>query len=279
MISRRQFVIGVLGVPLFGAMISLGQALRLEDRPRLLSIMGASSLMGYVKASLPQWERQHDFVRVALSPGGSYAGLKAVASGHIDLALSDIEPPPGYIAVPLRRFRLGRIAIVIVAYPGVGVKGLQRDQVRALFAGTIANWREVGGQNLSVIPVSRPLSSGARQVLSSRLMKGTEFSSQAIIQLSNGAVAKTVRGSPGAVGYVEAVMPLSQILVMDLGQYHYCPANPHSWPLYAEPSIYVREDAQPLAYNLAEYLSHGSQKSRFGIYSGPGEGGAVDENR
>ena len=273
MISRRQFVIEVMGAPIIGAIISLGADFaRSRHKRRFLSIMGASSIMGYVKATLPKWEDQHGNVGVAISPGGSYAGLKGIASGHVDLALSDIEPPPGYVAVPLHRFPLGRIAVLIVMHPGIGVKDLTWGQTQALFAGDITNWKEVGGHSLPVIVVSRSMSSGARQVICERLMRGREFSSHAIIQLSNGAVAKTVRENPGAIGYVEAVMPLSQIFVTSLSQYHYDPVNPASWPLYAEPSIYIREMAQPLVRDLAEYLAHGSEKSRFGIYSGSRQG-------
>jgi phosphate transport system substrate-binding protein len=276
MISRRQFVIGLMTAPLFWWIALLDTAPSRKGRTRRrLSVMGATSLMGYVKAALPGWEQQHAGVRVAVSPGGSYAGLKGLSTGQVDLALSDIDPPPGFVVVPVHRFPLGRIAILIIVNCEAGVKSLSWHQVRALFEGTITNWRDVGGKELPVVVVSRSLSSGARQVIQDGLLKRAELSSHAIIQLSNGAVAKTVRETPGAVGYVEAVMPLSGVLVVDLGAHHYHPANPVSWPLYAEPSIYVRRDAEPLAPNLAEYLARGSERFRFGIYSvaREGEGG------
>ncbi|WP_053961092.1 substrate-binding domain-containing protein [Sulfobacillus thermosulfidooxidans] len=274
MISRRQFVMGILSGPLLYGALRVIHLLRTQDPILRLTIMGASSCMGYVKAVLPNWERGHSRVHVAISGGGSYAGLKAIANGQVEMAIADVIPPPGYIVVPLRRYSLGRIPIVIVAHSGVGIKRLSWQQARQVFQGLIQNWRQIGGQDVPIVVVSRPLSSGAREVVQTRLLAGSEFSPHAIIQLSNGAVAKTVRETPGAIGYVEAVMPLDNLHIMCLGNHCYQRNDPGQWVLFAEPAIFIREDAEPLVVDLAEYLAHDPSRPAFGIYPEPTQGGA-----
>ncbi|WP_081700458.1 substrate-binding domain-containing protein [Sulfobacillus thermosulfidooxidans] len=273
MISRRQFVIGMLSAPFLYGTVRLTHLLH-APRPVLhLTIMGASSCMGYVKAVLPKWEQGHNSVHVAISGGGSYAGLKALAHGQVELAIADVIPPPGYIVVPLRRYPLGRIPIVIAAHPGVGITRVSWRQARQLFQGIIRNWRQIGGPDIPVLVVSRPLSSGARDVVQTRLLGESEFSPHAIIQLSNGAVAKTVRETPGAIGYVEAVMPLGNLHIMCLGHHCYQRNDPEQWVLFAEPAIFIREDAEALVVDLAEYLAQDPRRPAFGIYPEPAQGG------
>lgn len=265
--SRRQLIMGLIWGPLLASGRSFGDLF--NRRPLVvprMTIMGASSCLGYVKAVLPQWERQYGPVHVAVSGGGSYAGLRALATGQVDIALADVMPPPGYIEVPVRRYVLGRLPIVIVAHQGVGVKQIACDQTRQLFHGTITNWRDVGGNNLPVVVVSRPLSSGAREVVQTRLMGRSQFSAHSIIQLSNGAVIKTVADTPGAIGYVEAVMPLWRVQIMAVGNRAKPPEKASNRKLYAEPAVYIRRETRALVISLAEYLANDPRRPRFGIY-------------
>ncbi len=263
--SRRNFL-GLIGLAALYAAMNRWPGGARAASGEFLTIMGATSCMSYVKQVLPRWESSHRWVRVAVSGGGSYAGLQALAAGDVALALADVEPPPGYVAVPLDAYPLGRLAVLLVAHKSCGVAGLSRRQAAGLFTGQIRNWREVGGDNVRVISVCRPQSSGARAVVQQNILGRELFSPRSIIQISNGAVMRTVMDTPGALGYIEATGAARGVSVLRYGTAAYDPDAPQPWPLYAAPCAYVRRGAPDTVRNLAEFLHSRPERRRFGIY-------------
>jgi phosphate transport system substrate-binding protein len=58
-----------------------------------------------------------------------------------------------------RGFRLEEVPVALdgiafYTHPGLSLKGLSIEQVQAIFTDKIANWREVGGPNLPIVPIS-----------------------------------------------------------------------------------------------------------------------------
>ncbi|MDR1539373.1 MAG: substrate-binding domain-containing protein [Clostridiales bacterium] len=60
---------------------------------------------------------------------------------------------------------IGLDAFVFIVNSGNKVTGLTQDEVRKIYSGEIANWREVGGANASISAYQRPESSGSQIAL------------------------------------------------------------------------------------------------------------------
>ncbi len=264
MSSRRQFL-QAMGVAGSGVLLGRWPAWAGGPGVRYITIMGATSCISYVKAVLPEWERAHRGVKVAVTGGGSYAGLHALALAQAEIAMADLAPPTS-MAVPVRRYLLGRLPIVLAAWPHIGVGRLSWGQAGAVLAGDIVNWRQVGGADVPVVTISRPESSGAREVVQQRILGTRRFSPDSIIQLSNGAVLRTVMETPGAVGYLEATAPMHRVRILGMGSRSFSPQAWRLWPLYAEPSLYVRVQAPEEVRNLAVFLQGRPERQDFGIY-------------
>lgn len=104
--------------------------------------------------------------------GGSAGGIAQLAAGQIDVAMSskpvtdaDRQAHPG---VDFVSTAIGEDAVGIVVRREVaegGVRDLRRDQLRALFEGRVANWRELGGPDLGVFVYDKEPGRGTREVL------------------------------------------------------------------------------------------------------------------
>jgi ABC-type phosphate transport system substrate-binding protein len=119
------------------------------------------------------------------------------------------------------RLRENRVAIsvfALVVNDRVGLDDLTTEQVRRLYRGEVANWRELGGPDLPVRLVSRDADSGTRQVFQRRVLGGSEiantsvdcrhkdYPSSQVVRCeldSTEQVLSTVADVPGAVGYSE----------------------------------------------------------------------------
>jgi phosphate transport system substrate-binding protein len=92
--------------------------------------------------------------------------------------------------------------VAVVVHPTNTVAALTTTQVRDLFAGRIAGWREVGGPDRGVHVYTRDEASGTREVLWSELLAKGPIIESAVVVPSNGAMKTAVAGDEGAVGYV-----------------------------------------------------------------------------
>lgn len=229
-----------------------------------LTIMGATSVLPYIKVEVARWQAHHPQYSVAVSGGGSIAGLMELGQGHVSIAVSDLPPKPQWVDY-VQKYPLGSLPILFVANRQAGVQSIDRRQLSAVFSGTITKWDQVGGARRPIIVVTRPLASGARAVVESQLLRGRSFTRQALVQLSNGAVVRTVLDTPGAIGFVEGGRALSGLLLLTVGKAQPATSTRASWPYMAHPALYVRPNAPSVVKRLANYLATRPQRRQYGI--------------
>jgi phosphate transport system substrate-binding protein len=101
------------------------------------------------------------------APSGSGAGKTALqapanlASGCIDIARSSA----GRAAADPAQFEYygyAKDAVSFAHFPGAAPADLTRDQLRAIYACTVTNWSEVGGQDAAIVRYLPPAGSGTR---------------------------------------------------------------------------------------------------------------------
>jgi phosphate transport system substrate-binding protein len=89
-----------------------------------------------------------------------------------------------------------------VVSPKNPVAKLSVEQIRALFAGKVTRWSEVGGKDGPIRPITREEGSGTRESFVRLVMGNERISGRALTQESNGAVKELVMGDPAAIGYM-----------------------------------------------------------------------------
>ncbi len=165
---------------------------------------GSSALLPLLKAGQQEFYKLHDKVTVNISGGGSFTGQKQVASGAVNIGNSDVDlaadlKDKGLVATPL----VG-IPFVFITNPDVAIDSLTAQQMTDILTGKVKNWQEVGGKDQKITIIHRSKSSGSRATIAAVVLKGKEFTNDAIIQDSNGAVRSAIATTPGAIGYVDA---------------------------------------------------------------------------
>ncbi|MBN1188506.1 MAG: phosphate ABC transporter substrate-binding protein [Dehalococcoidales bacterium] len=154
-------------------------------------------------------------VNIVIQGGGSSVGIKSASAGTVDVGAASREVKEG--DPPVQTFLLARDGIAIIVHPENTVDSLTKSQVRDIFAGTITNWKEVGGVDKEIHVVAREEGSGTRSAFQEMVMgkddAGNEISiiKNAILQSSNGAVMQVVKGDAQSIsfvsfGYVESTV-------------------------------------------------------------------------
>jgi phosphate transport system substrate-binding protein len=185
-----------------------GENLALGDSSRgevsNLSVAGSTTVLPFAEACAQEFNRVQKDVVVYVAGGGTDAGLRLVAAGTADIAMtsrkvgdSEKETLGGQLA----EHRIARDAISIVVSPSIreaGIDDLSSDQLRAIYSGEIENWRELGGPDRDIIAVSRSSGSGTGEIFSERVATP----GAAVYRESSLEVEEFVAGSDGAIGYV-----------------------------------------------------------------------------
>jgi phosphate transport system substrate-binding protein len=152
--------------------------------------------------------KAHPGVSISLSGGGSGDGIKALIDKSTDIATSSREIKDKEIALAKEKglnpvaYTVAIDAIVPVVSPKNKVQGLTIDQLSQIYQGKITNWKEVGGDDLTIIVVSRDSSSGTFESWGHLVLNNARVTPKAQLQASNGAVVQAVSKNRYAIGYI-----------------------------------------------------------------------------
>lgn len=142
-------------------------------------------------------------IRITVEGGGSGVGVQKVGEGLVDIgntgrALSDEE----IAKYGLKYFAFAFDGVAAAVHPQNPVDNLSQQQVRDIFAGSITNWKDVGGKDGSIHLFSRDEASGTREVFWEKLLKKGPVAGTANIVASNGAMKIAISQDKAAIGYV-----------------------------------------------------------------------------
>lgn len=139
-------------------------------------------------------------VKFTYNPTGSGSGIAAVAEGRTDIGLSSRELKEEEKERGLEETVLAFDGIAVILNKDNPVTNLTMEEVEKIYKGEITNWKEVGGQDLTVVVIGREAGSGTRDGFES-VMKMKDLVKYRQELTSTGDVITTVAGNPGAIGY------------------------------------------------------------------------------
>jgi phosphate transport system substrate-binding protein len=161
---------------------------------------GSTSVQPLAERLADVFMQMHPKVTVTIQGGGSSVGITSADEGTVDIGAASRELKPS--EPPLVKHLLARDGIAIVTPPANTVTGLTKDEVRRIFADEVTNWSQVGGADAEIIVIAREEGSGTRGAFEEMVMGEDLITSNAILQLSNGAVRTTVSTTPNSIGFL-----------------------------------------------------------------------------
>jgi len=171
-------------------------------------IKGSTTVLPIAQGTLEAFMKKHPEVQMSLSGGGSGEGIKALIDKTTDIATSSREIKKEEVELaktkninPVANV-IANDAIVPVVNPKNKVKNLSVDQLSQIYQGKITNWREVGGDDLKIVVISRDSSSGTFESWDHFVMKKAKVAPQAQMLASNGAIVTAVAKNRYAIGYL-----------------------------------------------------------------------------
>lgn len=171
-------------------------------------IKGSTTVLPIAQGVLEAYMKKNPEVQMSLSGGGSGEGIKALIDKTTDIATSSREIKKEEVTLaetkgvkPVAHV-VAYDAIIPVVHPKNKVTNLSIDQLSQIYQGKITNWKEVGGEDLKIVVISRDSSSGTFESWDHFVMKKAKVTPKAQMLASNGALVTAVAKNRYAIAYL-----------------------------------------------------------------------------
>lgn len=167
-----------------------------------LAISGSTSVGPLAEKLAAKYEEKNN-INIEINQIGSSAGITNATSGVSEIGMSSRDLKEEEKATGLKEHIIAYDGIVVITHPTNKVKNLSMEEVKKIFTGEITNWKELGGEDMEIVVVSREDGSGSRDAFQEIVgYSSGELIKNAIVASGNGNIKTTVATNKHAVGFV-----------------------------------------------------------------------------
>lgn len=146
---------------------------------------------------------------VTVTGGGSTTGIAGLINGVCDIAQasraikgSEVDKAKQRGFVPFET-PVARDGLAVIVHPSNPLNSISIEQLRAIFSGAAASWKQVGGPERSIVAVGRDSSSGTYGFFQDTVLGiGRPYRPDMQTSPSNNAIGQVVSQDAGAIGYI-----------------------------------------------------------------------------
>ena len=294
--SRRQFLglagglasivgLGLVGCGGAGASDAAdkGSAAAAESVSGEVTYDGASSFQALVEAAAEKFMDANPDVSVSGSGNGSGKGLTAVAAGTVTIGNSDVFAETKLEADQVKNLVDHEVAVVgmgPVVSKNVKVDDLSLEQLKGIFSGQITNWKEVGGDDATIVVLNRKAGSGTRATFEAAVFgdETVDFKGDAELDKS-GDVQTQMSSTDNAISYLDfSHFDDSKFTAVKVGGVEPASENvlDNSFPIWATEHMYCAKDADD-AMRIAEACIEGGCAGIELTYTTPGVNAIIEK--
>lgn len=199
-ILRRSARSRLLGL-LLGCVVAGSAQAQAGER---ITIDGSTGVTPLVAALAKAYRERNPEVAIEIGKGmGTKARIKALAEGGIDIAMAShglvVED---IVKQGMAVQEFAKVAVVFGVNATVPVKSLGDGQICDLYARRLVHWKDLGGPDLAVAPMTRPDSEVDTEVVRARVacLKQMRMPEGVQTMSKSGDMARALANTAGAVG-------------------------------------------------------------------------------
>lgn len=222
--------------------------------------VGSTALQPLAEKAAGQFMVKNPSAKVQVQGGGSGTGLTQVFQGGADIGNSDIfaEEKLKDDAKVLVDHKVCVVGFAAVVNPKVKVANLTKAQLIDIFTGKVTSWKDVGGDDVKIVIINRPASSGTRATFKKYALDGKdEAQGKALTEDSSGTVRKTVAETDGAIAYLALSYVDSSVSALKFEGVDPTVENITSgkYPIWSYEHMYTKGEAKGVAKAFLEYMT------------------------
>ena len=173
-----------------------------------ITIKGSDTVLPLSQKEAENYMKANQGSSITVVGGGSGVGISALMDGTTDIAMSsrkikmDERLKLQDAGKAIKEVIIAQDALALVVNIGNRVSQLTRDQLEDIYTGKIKNWKEVGGEDMTIVRFARETSSGTYDFFKEHVLNKKNYSSSCLNMPATGAIVESVSKTKGAIGYV-----------------------------------------------------------------------------
>jgi phosphate transport system substrate-binding protein len=179
-----------------------------------IQVKGSDTIVNAAQKVAEEFMKDYPHVFVAVTGGGSGVGIASLINKTCDVATCSREMKPKEIELAEKRdvfpkeFTVAYDGVAVIVNKDNPVEQLTIEDLHRIFTGKADNWKEFGGKDLSIVTLSREVSSGTHMYFKEEVIQlgkkdsPEEFSPQTLLLTSSQAIVEEVAGNEAAIGYL-----------------------------------------------------------------------------
>jgi len=196
-------------ISLFLAVLSIwGCGGNSPKETKTITIKGSDTMVLLGQRWAETYMKLHPEKRVQVTGGGSGTGIAALINGGTDICEAS-RPMKDKEKEMVRQRQQKDVSEIPVALDGVAIyvpetspiQSLTIAQLKAIYTGTVANWREVGGKDQRIVAYSRENNSGTYVFVKEHVLNNADFGREIQTLPGTAAVVNAVSKDPASLGY------------------------------------------------------------------------------
>lgn len=180
------------------------------------------NILAQITQAQPQFQLTYEDPLLVAPDSGK--GIEMVIDGTISFAESfrpikqseyDLARSRGFT---LKQVPVATSAIAFYVNPQVDISGLSLQQVAQIYSGQLTNWRQLGGPDLPIVPVSQdPEAKASTSFLLQGMSDSNRLGDRVKVVRDTTNAIREVAQTPGAIGYGAQPLVVSQKTVRPIG--------------------------------------------------------------
>ncbi len=175
-----------------------------QAQAEIIVIDGSTGVSPLVQALAQAYHDQNPGTTIEIGKGlGTKARIQALSEGKIDIAMAshglDIA---GIKRQGMAVQEVGKVAVVFGVNASVSVSDLKESEICDIYSDKVRNWKEVGGSDLAIVPLTRPESEVDTEVVRDKIgcLKTLKIPEHVKVMPKAPEMAKELAATVGAVG-------------------------------------------------------------------------------
>lgn len=233
-----------------------------EELSGQIQIAGSTTVQPLAEVLAEAFMDNNPDVTIEVQGGGSSVGVTSAGEGTVAIgnASRNVKESEFEEFPDLQVYTIAFDGITIVSNPDLQLPSLSIDQVKAIFAGEVTNYSEVGGPEAEIVVVSREEGSGTRAAFEELVMESGDeeavISEDALLQQSNGQIRTTVSTTPNAIGYISFGFLDESVNTVSIDGVEPSVVNVKNgaYPIFRPLNMLTNGDPDPLAQAFLDFI-------------------------
>ncbi len=180
---------------------------------QVIQVKGSDTIVNASQAITEGFMKENKDAKIAVTGGGSGVGISALINKTTDIAMASRNikekelKKANEVGVNIEEIVLGYDGITLIVNHDNNVKELSSETLGKIFRGEVTNWKEIGGDDATIVALSRDNSSGTHEFFKEHIVRGNgddaaEYGEKTLYMPSNEAIKQEVKNNKYAVGYI-----------------------------------------------------------------------------